>query len=408
MTVKGAFMRRSTRPDHADLRARTAVLRPGAPLAAAVTALMLLACLLVAAASAGVAGAGAKPGKPLAKTPKGTITSATPTFTWAKAKGAKKYEVRVYQGSKLVVKKTGVTKTSWKTTKALPKAVALKWKVRGSNSAGAGPWSSSVAFKISAPSSAKAITAFGFQSLNPPVPGAIDQSARTISLTVPFGTNVTHLVATFTTTGASVKVGSTTQASGTTANDFTNPVTYTVTAGDSSRQDYVVTVTVQEVHVGDAYGGGIVAYMYQSGDPGYVAGETHGLIVSSGDVNSMGIQWWNGSYVSTGATGTAVGTGSANTDAIIATQGGTATSYAAGLARAYTGGGHSDWYLPSKDELNKVYLNKAAIGGSFDALVYWTSSEASAVSAYSQNFSNGHAAGEVKQDQQGVRAVRSF
>jgi hypothetical protein len=305
-------MKRSTCSDHAGSRTRAAVPRPGAPLAVAVVALMLLACLLVVAASAGVAGAAAKPGKPVAKAPKGTITITTPTFTWAKAKGAKKYEVRVSQGSKLVAKKTGVTKTSWKTTTVLPTGVALTWKVRGSNAAGAGKWSASAAF------------------------------------------------------------------------------------------------TVKTLQVGDASGGGIVAYIYQLGDPGYIAGQTHGLIVSSGDVNTMGIQWWNGNYVATGATGTALGTGSANTDAIISAQGATATSYAAGLARAYTGGGHNDWYLPSKDELNKVYLNKATIGGSFDALVYWTSSEASSVSAYSQNFSNGHAAGEVKQDQQGVRAARSF
>jgi hypothetical protein len=53
-------------------------------------------------------------------------------------------------------------------------------------------------------------------------------------------------------------------------------------------------------------------------------------------------------------------------------QGGTATSYAAGLARAYSGGGYNDWYLPSKDELNKLYLNQVTIGGFADA-TYWSS-----------------------------------
>ncbi|NTV02784.1 MAG: hypothetical protein HGB04_08395 [Chlorobiaceae bacterium] len=88
----------------------------------------------------------------------------------------------------------------------------------------------------------KAITAFGFT--NPAVTGTVNATSHTIALTVPSGTDVTALTGTFTTTGASVKVGSTTQASGTTANDFTGPVTYTVTAEDGTIQDYTVTVTV--------------------------------------------------------------------------------------------------------------------------------------------------------------------
>jgi hypothetical protein len=60
---------------------------------------------------------------------------------------------------------------------------------------------------------------------------------------VPTGTIVTALVATFTTTGQSVSVGSAVQTSGQTTNDFTNPVTYTVTAADMSTQSYTVTVS---------------------------------------------------------------------------------------------------------------------------------------------------------------------
>jgi len=88
---------------------------------------------------------------------------------------------------------------------------------------------------------AKAITAFSFAT--PAVTGTIDETAKTVALTVPFGTSKTALVATFVTTGSSVKVGATTQISGTTANDFTSPVTYTVTAADASTQAYVVTVS---------------------------------------------------------------------------------------------------------------------------------------------------------------------
>jgi hypothetical protein len=90
--------------------------------------------------------------------------------------------------------------------------------------------------------SGKAITSFGFA--NPQAVGTINESAKTISVTVPNGTNVTALVAIFTTTGASVKVNNVTQVSGTTAIDFTSPVSYLVTAGDSSTVTYTVTVTV--------------------------------------------------------------------------------------------------------------------------------------------------------------------
>jgi hypothetical protein len=88
--------------------------------------------------------------------------------------------------------------------------------------------------------SAKSITSFSLDG----VAGTIDETGKTISVTMPSGTNVTSLVATFTTTGASVKVGSTIQISGTTARNFTNPVVYTVTAADATTQDYTVTVTL--------------------------------------------------------------------------------------------------------------------------------------------------------------------
>jgi len=95
---------------------------------------------------------------------------------------------------------------------------------------------------VTAASSAKAITAFSFT--NPGATGLIDESAKTIAVSVPQGTNVTALAATFTTTGSSVKVGSTTQVSGTTPNNFTSPVSYTVAAADGTTATYSVTVTI--------------------------------------------------------------------------------------------------------------------------------------------------------------------
>ncbi|CAK4833570.1 unnamed protein product [Aphanomyces euteiches] len=91
---------------------------------------------------------------------------------------------------------------------------------------------------------AKAITAFTFAGLNPMVTGTVNETNKTIALTVPYGTNVTALVPTFTTTGASVKVGSNVHMSGITAQDFTSTVTYTVVAADNTTADYDVTVNV--------------------------------------------------------------------------------------------------------------------------------------------------------------------
>jgi len=96
--------------------------------------------------------------------------------------------------------------------------------------------------KAAEPSHEANITAYSINGVN----GVINSGDHTISVTLPYGTNVTNLVATFTlSTNATAKVGGVDQVSGTTPNDFTNPVIYTVTAEDgTSTQDWVVTVTV--------------------------------------------------------------------------------------------------------------------------------------------------------------------
>ena len=96
---------------------------------------------------------------------------------------------------------------------------------------------------------AKEITSFQFtSSLNLGKGVTSDCSAviagTSINITVPYGTDPNGLIATFATTGASVAVGGTVQTSGATSNDFTSPVTYTVTAADGTTQNYIVTVTV--------------------------------------------------------------------------------------------------------------------------------------------------------------------
>ena len=130
-----------------------------------------------------------------------------------------------------------------------------------------------------------------------------------------------------------------------------------------------------------------------------------GLIAATAD-QSEGIQWWNGTNIVTGATGTAIGTGLTNTNAIIAAQG--SGSYAASIARDYNGGGYTDWFLPSKDELNQLYVNKAAIGGGFEGDYYWSSTEYDSRYAWVQDFNFGNQNYSYKDATFYVRAVRAF
>lgn len=87
-------------------------------------------------------------------------------------------------------------------------------------------------------------TLMSFSIVSPPSAGIIDEPSKTVSITVPHGTDVTDLVASFSTTGERTTIGGVDQISSTTPNDFTNPVIYTVHAQDGSSADYTVTVTV--------------------------------------------------------------------------------------------------------------------------------------------------------------------
>ncbi|MDO8490131.1 MAG: hypothetical protein Q7S47_01810 [bacterium] len=88
-----------------------------------------------------------------------------------------------------------------------------------------------------AANSAKAITAFTFSA--PASSGSIDQDKHTVSITVPFGTNVTALSPSIT-----VSAGASVSPASDIVQDFTTPQTYIVTAANGSTQSYGVTVTV--------------------------------------------------------------------------------------------------------------------------------------------------------------------
>jgi hypothetical protein len=164
---------------------------------------------------------------------------------------------------------------------------------------------------------------------------------------------------------------------------------------DGSYWKNMVGLLVSPLQVGDEYGGGKVFYIFGPSDNGYIKGQTHGLIAATVDqTTDAGVKWFPDKFY--GATGTYVGLGLPNTLAIITSAVVTGTtnmsSFAAGLANSYRGGGYIDWFLPSRDELNLLYQVKDAIGGFATnqtpgvSPAYWSSTQKGGISL--TNFSS--------------------
>jgi hypothetical protein len=155
-------------------------------------------------------------------------------------------------------------------------------------------------------------------------------------------------------------------------------------------------------YIGESYGGGIVFFVYDGGQ--------HGLIAATSD-QSTAIRWYGGSNTNTRARADGIGAGLKNTAIIIADQSTVdGNSFAATVCNEYsvTVGGvtYGDWYLPSKYELNLLYLQKTVVGATNN--IYWSSTEIGFNTAWCQSFVTGNQFANFKDPPTYVRAIRAF
>ena len=160
--------------------------------------------------------------------------------------------------------------------------------------------------------------------------------------------------------------------------------------------------------------GGIVFY-----DKGEYSNEWRYLAVApkSTETEWEGEIWGGyGTEIGPSAQNTAIGTGAANTAAIVQVLG--AGDYAARLCADLEHGGCNEWFLPSRYELREIYDTLHHIPeplGGFEAEPYWSSSESdhpdrSEWAAWGKNFVNGYE-GEYNKGNPPTmftRAVRAF
>jgi hypothetical protein len=175
--------------------------------------------------------------------------------------------------------------------------------------------------------------------------------------------------------------------------------------------------------IGELYGGGKVFFIYDGGK--------HGLIAALTD-QSSNAKWDLSKGNETRARANGIGAGIRNTTAIILSSeiserlssndnddwSYNSEDFAAVICNEYSKSEtvnslettYGDWYLPSKYELNLLYLKRSTIGN-FAADKYWSSSESDKDKAWSINFNTSSGSAEIKEDKTNknrVRAIRNF
>lgn len=173
--------------------------------------------------------------------------------------------------------------------------------------------------------------------------------------------------------------------------------TLTVLPSEAIKQEMSTEEIAAGISLGQEYGGGIIFYLDSTGQ--------HGLIAAKSDADTV-LAWYNTVYYQTNTRAAAIGSGASNTRKIINALGNSGT-YAAKVCQDYRGGGYSDWFLPSKNELNLLYKRRAVVGNLISGY-YWSSTESDFKYAWSQYFGFGYQGLNDKKFAFFVRPVRAF
>ena len=171
--------------------------------------------------------------------------------------------------------------------------------------------------------------------------------------------------------------------------------------------------------IGESYGGGIIFYVYDGGK--------HGLIAATSD-QSSDAKWDLSKGNETRAKANGIGAGIRNTTTIIISSeisqrrsskdndwSFDSEDFAAVICNEYSKSEtvnslettYGDWYLPSKYELNLLYLKRTTVGN-FAADKYWSSTESDEDKAWTINFSTSSNSTDDKTYKNRVRAIRNF
>jgi len=240
----------------------------------------------------------------------------------------------------------------------------------------------------------------------PAGPSGADGTNGATGATGPSGTNGTNgSVGATGSTGATGATGPS-GANGTNGSNGIGGVTtagagISITGTGTVGNPYTVSVTGCNLSIGDTHQGGIIFYLDGTG--------CHGLVAKATD-ETVSYQWSSTNF-SVWAWAAGIYGGAQNTKKSIAFAASfinSSTCPAASIA-SQSFGGYGDWYLPSKDELDMMYVNLYLQGiGSFTGFNYWSSTENDFSSAWKQGFGNGGQNTNSKNIANYVRAIRSF